>query len=123
MLLIAALEALNIDKVEISEGDYIINEGSPGAKVYVLAEGKVGVTVKGDLVAEADAPGTVFGEIANICSQPYSASVKTLSNCKFYVIDNFVSFLRQHPDEMFIILEQLCRKIVATNQKYLQLLE
>ena len=123
MPLVDALAKIGVKEIEISPGKFIIEEGAHENKVFVLSSGTAGVMVHNDLTAEVSQVGTVFGEIATICDRQYSASVKTLTTCKFYEIDNFKEFLLSHPQEMFIVLKQLCNKIVASNLAHLRLLE
>ncbi len=44
-------------------GKMIMQEGTGGAFMYVVLEGKIAITIKGGLVGRAG-PGGVFGEMA-----------------------------------------------------------
>ena len=123
MPLVDALAKLGVKEIEVRPGNFVIEEGAHDNKVFILSKGTAGIMVRNDIIAEVSKTGTVFGEIASICDRQYSASVKTLTTCKFYEIDDFPEFLLAHPQEMFIVLKQLCTKIVATNQAHLRLLD
>jgi CRP-like cAMP-binding protein len=66
-------------RVGFTAGTRIINQGTPGTGLYVIATGEVEVSVakdQGDAVVVANlGPGQVFGEIALLNDQPTTATV------------------------------------------------
>ena len=116
MSLLMSLKILDHPETEYKEGEVITKEATPGGKVFVLIEGSVKVTLKGNCLTEIDTPGELFGEIASIKGCNYGATVTTTSDSKFFVIDNFISYLKQHPDDSIKVLKNLCDRITSMNK-------
>lgn len=72
-------------------GKVIMQEGTGGAFMYVVLEGKVAITIKGGLVARAGAGG-VFGEMALVDQSTRAATAVAETDCKLLAI-NRVAFL------------------------------
>ncbi len=79
------------DPVEYPAGKMIMQEGSGGAFMYVVLEGKVAITIKGGLVATAG-PGGVFGEMALVDQSVRAATAVAETDAKLLAI-NRVAFL------------------------------
>ncbi|XP_029366296.1 cGMP-dependent protein kinase 1-like [Echeneis naucrates] len=71
----------------INQGSYVIQEGTSGTQAYVLEEGWLEVTVKGQKLLTVE-PEDMFGELALLyhCTNTYSVSAQTDS--KLWVIDS-----------------------------------
>ena len=65
-------------------------------------------------VTHVDEPGSVFGEMSVLLDQPYSATVKALSDVKAYVIDDAFGFLKQHPEAALELATLLARRLYYT---------
>ena len=72
-------------------GKVIMQEGTGGAFMYVVLEGKVAITIKGGLVGRAG-PGGVFGEMALVDQSNRAATAVAETDCKLLAI-NRVAFL------------------------------
>jgi CRP/FNR family transcriptional regulator, cyclic AMP receptor protein len=72
-------------------GKMIMQEGTGGAFMYVVLEGKVAITIKGGLVAKAG-PGGVFGEMALVDQSVRAATAVAESDVKLLAI-NRTAFL------------------------------
>jgi CRP-like cAMP-binding protein len=72
-------------------GKMIMQEGTGGAFMYVVLEGKVAITIKGGLVAKAG-PGGVFGEMALVDQSLRAATAVAESDVKLLAI-NRLAFL------------------------------
>jgi len=116
MSLLMSLQILDHPTTEFNNGDTIVKEATPGGKVFVLIEGSVKVTLNDNLLTEVNSPGELFGEIASIKGCNYGATVTATSDCKFFVIDNFISYLKQHPDDSIKVLRNLCDRVTSMNQ-------
>ena len=82
---------------DFAAGETLIHEGLTLGKLFVLAEGQVEVIRRDMQVTHVDEPGSVFGEMSVLLDQPYSATVKALSDVKAYVIDDAFGFLKAAP--------------------------
>ena len=72
-------------------GKMIMQEGTGGAFMYVVLEGKVAITIKGGLVGKAG-PGGVFGEMALVDQSTRAATAVAETGCKLLAI-NRTAFL------------------------------
>jgi CRP/FNR family transcriptional regulator, cyclic AMP receptor protein len=79
------------DPVVYPAGKMIMQEGTGGAFMYVVLEGKVAITIKGGLVGKAG-PGGVFGEMALVDQSTRAATAVAETDCKLLAI-NRTSFL------------------------------
>ncbi|XP_018523812.1 cGMP-dependent protein kinase 1 isoform X1 [Lates calcarifer] len=70
----------------ISQGCYVIQEGTSGAQAYVLEEGKLEVTRDGVKLFTIE-PEDVFGELALLYSCTHTCSVSAQTDSKLWVID------------------------------------
>lgn len=101
----APLSALSMERIlaeltwlEVLAGEVVIREGDPGDRFYVLADGQVAVSVRGEKVSERN-PGDYFGEIALIRNVPRTATVTALTPLRLIAIDGerFVEAVTGHP--------------------------
>ena len=72
-------------------GKMIMQEGTGGAFMYVVLEGKVAISIKGGVVGRAG-PGGVFGEMALVDQSVRAATATAETNCALLAI-NRVAFL------------------------------
>src|SRR5262245_65927216 len=92
----------------------IFREGEPGREMYILLEGRVAISVAGEVVEIARA-GALLGEMALVSSVPRSATVTTRGACRFVSIDakQFDMMVRESPDfarhAMAVMAERLGR--------------
>uniref|UniRef100_A0A665WF84 Cyclic nucleotide-binding domain-containing protein n=1 Tax=Echeneis naucrates TaxID=173247 RepID=A0A665WF84_ECHNA len=73
----------------INQGSYVIQEGTSGTQAYVLEEGWLEVTVKGQKLLTVE-PEDMFGELALLyhCTNTYSVSGIRAVCLKLWVIDS-----------------------------------
>jgi CRP/FNR family transcriptional regulator, cyclic AMP receptor protein len=108
----------------------IINEGDDTDSVYFIVSGHVKVFLADDdgreVIIGTLRAGDYFGEMA-LESGSRSASVMTLDPVCLAIVrmENFRSFLRDHPDFVFSLLGKLIRRtrVVTRNLKSLALLD
>ena len=84
-----------------ADGEEIITQGDVGHLFYILEEGECKVVIDGEEKEEHLVPGQWFGEASIIMSQPRSATVVAIGECKCLAIDrqNFLEVLE--PFEAF----------------------
>lgn len=79
-------------------GKMIMQEGTGGAFMYVVLEGRVAITIKGGLVARAG-PGGVFGEMALVDQSVRAATAVAETDCKLLGINRnaFLHLVKTSP--------------------------
>ena len=70
-------------------GKVIMQEGTGGAFMYIVLEGKVAISIKGGIVARA-APGGVFGEMALVDQSVRAATATAETACKLLAVNRNV---------------------------------
>ena len=78
--------------VRYDKGKMIMQEGTAGALMYVVLEGRVAISIKGGLVARAG-PGGVFGEMALVDQSVRAATATAETDCSLLAI-NRATFLQ-----------------------------
>ena len=83
---------------EFAAGQTIFREGDPPTLMYVVVEGEVALSVKGNEV-EKLGPGGVLGEMAMIDSAPRSATAVAQTDCQLIPLDHrrFTFLVQQTP--------------------------
>jgi len=120
-------------KVTFSEGEVIMREGEEGDTMYIILEGTVEVVkslVMGDPDEENDKKNkvftrldasvhAVFGEIALLETMKRTATIKTVTKCRFYEIkrDDFLSLAEADHELGYRILLNLARIVSARLRK------
>jgi CRP/FNR family cyclic AMP-dependent transcriptional regulator len=120
-------------EVTFAEGEVIMREGEDGDTLYIILEGTVEVVkslVRGDMDEEEnrknkvftrlDASGhAVFGEIALLETMRRTATIKTVTRCRFYEIkkDDFLNLAETDHELGFRILLNLSRIVSARLRK------
>lgn len=95
-------------------GDVLIREGGQDGKLYVLIEGQIEVLRKDTQVSYIDEPGSIFGEMSVLLDMPYSATVRSLSDSRVYVIDDAIKFLMSDPAVAIEVASLLARRLYYT---------
>ena len=66
----------------------IIKEGDPGDLFYVLEEGSVTISIKGETVGELSSSAS-FGDLAIMYNSPRAATITGSSDCTLWCLDRF----------------------------------
>jgi CRP-like cAMP-binding protein len=119
MSLLMSLQVLDHPKTTFKKGETIIREATPASKVFVLVKGAAEVNIQGQKIAQVDKAGELLGEIANIRGCNYGATVTTLCDSEFFVIDNFITYLKQNPDDSITVMKLLCERISQLNNNFI----
>ena len=87
----------DLPEAHFATDDWLIREGSPGGKLFVLISGEV-VVLKGETeVARISDPGSVFGEISALLDMPYSASVRATGPVRARLSEDAAGFIAANP--------------------------
>ncbi|MES2440141.1 MAG: cyclic nucleotide-binding domain-containing protein [Verrucomicrobiota bacterium] len=99
-------------------GDVVIEQGEWSGELLVLVSGEVEILRDSVRVAKAVEAGVVFGEMSVLLGGPATATVRTLSEAVFSVIEKPREFLMIHPEASLYVSELLARRLDSLN-KYL----
>ena len=95
----------------------IITEGDETDGLYIIVRGRVKIFVSDEhgkeMILAIRGPGEYLGEIAALDGETRTASVKTLEETEVFQIsqDEFRTFLAEHPELSFEIIQILTRRI------------
>ena len=97
---------------QFRDGENIVTQGDPSARLYIIIDGTADVFVHGAKV-DAIGPGDYFGEIAVIDGQPRAATVTATSPVSALSLAHFnvKRLLRSMPDIGFKMLRKACERI------------
>ncbi len=107
----------------------VIAEGESGDALYIIASGKVRISLNDETGKEVclgtESTGQYFGELALLDTAPRSASVVTEISSVFVVIsrNEFYQWLEEYPKAGLVIMKELVHKIrdLTENVKILAL--
>lgn len=93
-------------------GSTIIEEGARGDLMYVVVNGRVRISLRGQLLAVVG-EGGIFGEMALISPDIRSATVIADTNCRLAPIDqaSFTSMMRHVPDFSMHVMNVLAERL------------
>lgn len=85
---------------------------SKGARIYLLLEGDVALTLKGKPL-ELVLPGEIFGEMAAIADIPRSATATARKACRVLSLDEkrFVNSLQQMPEFALMLISVMAQRL------------
>ena len=109
------LELIGVPKEHISARDIIIEEGKPGTSCYVLIDGEVAVNIKDQEIAKVSQPGAIVGEMSALLGGSRRATVYATRDSEFYVIDDLMSFLKEHREIAVLMLKNMAERVDSTN--------
>jgi len=98
------------------EGSVLFVEGQVPRGVYILCRGRAKLSMVSSegrtLILRISEPGDILGLSSCLLSQPYQATVETLSPCQLNFIrrEDFLRYIRNHGDAMFRVAEFLSRE-------------
>jgi CRP/FNR family transcriptional regulator, cyclic AMP receptor protein len=124
---------------DFSTGNVIIQEGEPGASIFIMAAGEVEITKQLTLVLDEDTPkervfirlkaenGVYFGEMALLENENRSATVTALTNCSLLELQqkDFLDLVERYPTMgvklLLRLAQELSRHLRRTNQDVVKL--
>ena len=100
---------------KIPAGEVLLQEGTSGTTAFVLEAGEVTVDIKGQEITTVSDRGAIFGEMSVLLDRPRGATVTTVRDSRFYVIEDFAAFLEEHPDMTMQLLKLMAERIDHMN--------
>ena len=98
---------------QFSQEETVITQGEKTGLLFFLIEGTVDV-LKGDTrIATASQPGMVFGELSALLGWSERATVRAVTSCKFYIVQDARKFLRESPTACLYVCEVLAQRLDA----------
>jgi CRP-like cAMP-binding protein len=105
-----------------SDGDKVVEEGTPGKDFFrlVSTQGGLKVTKAGKEVSRIEAPGEFFGEMACLLNLPRQATVTSIgeSVVERYSSDDLEVIIRDYPEIALQILRTLVSRLAELSRKY-----
>lgn len=105
------------EMIHLPGGDLLMREGDPSDALYVVASGRLQAFVTAEsgtekLVGEIGR-GEIIGEMGVLAGESRSATVRALrdTNLVRFPKDTFVSFLHDHPEELFSITQLIIQRL------------
>ena len=101
------------------ENSVLFVEGQMPRGVYILCRGKAKLSMVSSegktLILHISEPGEILGLSSCLLGQSYQATVETLSPCQLNFIrrEDFLQYVRTHPEAMFRVAEFLSREYRA----------
>jgi CRP-like cAMP-binding protein len=103
---------------KFAAGEVALPQGGQSTQLLVLTDGEVEVLRDNVRVARAATPGAMFGEMSVLLNCPYTATVRTLRESTFAVVDQPRQFLASSSGVSLYVAELLAARLDALN-KYL----
>ncbi len=97
--------------------DVIVHKGDKGVGFYLVLDGTVEVRADGKTLSKLGR-GQFFGEMSLVDDQPRSADVVAVEPSKCLVLNvmHFKSAISNNPEIALKVLQELARRLRATNQ-------
>jgi len=97
------------------KGKLVLKQGDPGANLFVLLSGKVGVIGDDGLQLASMGKGEIFGEMSLLSGEPVSCSIHSLQETEAALlsIKNFKFVLRKYPVLQLFLLKMLVDRAQA----------
>jgi len=92
-------------------GDVLLAEGPGTDRMFILAAGEVEVLRGETQVADIAMPGAIFGEIAALLGGPHTATVRAVTDCTAFRIEDARSLLMNHREISFHVSSILARRL------------
>ena len=105
-----------LDQQEFETGAILIKEGTRSGRLFVLVEGTCDVfrtdANGGEVeISVVDEPGAIFGEMSVLLGLPHTASVRSGSPVRAFVIEGGAPFLQSRPEFTLPIARLLARRL------------
>lgn len=103
--------------VNYQKGDIVIEKGTPGINLYIIASGRVEVIGEDDIPITALGQGEIFGEMSLISGQPVGATIKVVEQLKLLYIRgrDFGKMLESYPSVQIYFARLLASRLEKTN--------
>ncbi len=92
-------------------GEALLEDGTTSGALYILIEGEVEI-LKGDFqIRTVSDPGAIFGEVSALLGIPHMATVRAVTACRVYAVDEAPEFLRSHREITYGVAELLAQRL------------
>lgn len=111
-----------VTEVEYAEGSEIVKEGETGNCMYIIFKGEVKITKGHEFLAllkEKD----FFGELSLMDTETRSANAIAATDCLLFRVDQdpFYDLIESRPEVTKGIIQNLCKRLRAANQRIFDL--
>ena len=100
-------------------GETVLTHGEKSGRLLILKSGEVAVLKNSAVLARADQPGAVFGELAALLDQPHGADVRALQDSQFHVAE--AALLEKDHVALLHVARILAHRLVAANDGLVEL--
>jgi len=113
--------------MRLAAGETIFHEGLPAFGLYIICQGKVKLAKhpRGGhaQILKLLGPGEILGEKTLFDQETYTSFAKTLepSQLVFIPRDEFMAFIKDHPEVAIRLIEKLARELKACGEKLVEL--
>jgi len=104
--------AAELNEASFPEGHWVLRRGKPGASLFIIVDGEVGVIVDDEERATL-ATGSFFGEVSVLLDEPATADIVVRRPLRCLVIpaERAEAFLLAHPRVMFRMFQTEARRL------------
>lgn len=104
--------AAELNETSFPEGHWVLRRGKPGAGLFIIVDGEVGVIVDDEERATL-ATGSFFGEVSVLLNEPATADIVVRRPLRCVVIpaERAEAFLLAHPRVMFRMFQTEARRL------------
>ena len=95
----------------LTDGEVLIEEGSPPGRLMLLVAGQVMVEHDGVPFARIDSPGAVFGEMSAVLDRSATATVRAVGEVQVRLAEDPVAFLTEHPGAALAVLRTTAARL------------
>jgi len=116
-------EKLRALQVAYLSNEILFIEGESSSEMYILLSGKVEILKDNKRIAIVEEEGSYLGELSTLLGIPRSATVRTMSSCKFLVVsaDKVMDFLASSPALGLKLARMLADRLVKMNLDHVRL--
>jgi CRP/FNR family transcriptional regulator, cyclic AMP receptor protein len=108
--------AAELAEQSFPEGHWVVRRGQPGAGLFVVIDGEVGVVIDDEERATLSV-GSFFGEISVLLGEPTTADVIVRKQLRCLVVppERVEAFLVAHPRVMFRMFQAEARRLATAD--------
>ena len=108
--------AAELAEQSFPEGHWVVRRGQPGAGLFVVIDGEVGVVIDDEERATLSV-GSFFGEISVLLGEPTTADVIVRKRLRCLVVppERVEAFLVAHPRVMFRMFQAEARRLATAD--------
>jgi CRP-like cAMP-binding protein len=101
----------SLPRHHLENGTLLFREGEHSGRLFILIEGSVEVLKQGLRITAIREPGAVFGELSILLNIQHTATVKVSAPSIFYILEDPLPFLHEHPQAMVHVAQILAHRL------------